>query len=1087
MNSRFAICRRLITTFFSLLVLFTIEAIAIPDIAVNRYATSEDAAHWNNVNVGDYLFFSGNSDGGDKIHSSSIALSVGGKILLYANDYERIFIDGKLCESTEDVPTVITNFGGQVRFGESLDNDGYRGFDLANFKHVYLSGKYDPAAQTGHPDFLGHDGGRALGSGDYYEKYGLWGDTRWSAERAGQTEGNLVRAYGYDSIKIDYVASWGGPFACFNLKQDNPSVPGLVKVDVQDTFCGMAESEGFYISYSTKAEGQDITQLTLRNNIVVLTGSEGLQTDNLAPGSVIENNIVVGTGRFYRRPFQAIYQVNAHQFSFVGSDVTIRDNIISGTTGFLIAPRYRFPGEGRVTASADLPILIENNYYGYGESDIGYVWNSDGVTPIKYINNVFGPISVPTTDDSKTDPPLIQSFINFGNDNVPITLRDNVYPAGAPFYRFSRGSGENLVENTGNQQRVAEAIEFVDLGFGDDFDMRDLAFYTPTYKKTPDGLKDGEAVPYKSDDIVMSYDETGQTSFFRCIQDHLGDASLAPFKAPDYWEQLFWNGRTLPPFDVRLKADTAYNYRGMGLTYNEENLLEPDFEAPVITIEKPKVTFTKGSEYFEFGVEALDTINGDLSSSVESYWESEPFDGETVGTYRRVYEVSDRAGYAALPVIREVVVADPTVTLRREIKVNLHRYSPANLADWTDVGNDTEGLRIEDRPTHTSLYDSNGDLTEAELLIEDIEGGYSEHYKNHKNTAGVAIGEFPPEVTNNGLRIRDPHENPCVLVFSSLPTDAFYDVLFTGYNDSGSGELNTVLGHDESNQEISIDIRFNSDAVGQLSNLSTSNEGRLDLDFSTNTPAGQPNLSGVILREKIGFGPQGSHPIFEGPSDLALAPGSVGPAFKLNLVDADSTAGELTVSWVSGNPSQISNDAISITGEGLERIVTIDTTGLLEESAEVTFLLSDGTAFYAQTVNLVFETSYQTWAREHFSFQVDDPELESSVWGSSANPDQDAHTNAFERLFRYDPLSADARDLPISVGQGAIGDRLVFSINEDVSNESWDVETSEDLASWQSATSDIVNTSTLDGLAHYVLPLIETSKNSTFLRFQLQN
>lgn len=1030
-----------------------------PDTTINRYATAEDAVYWHNVNEGDYLFFQGNSDSGAKIYSSSskdpINLPIGGKILLYTNAYERIYISGAHCQNTEEIPTVITNFGGQVRWGESLDANQYRGLELVDFDYVHLTGKYDPEAQTGHPDYRGHDAGRAFDSGDYYEKYGLWGYMKWSGPRADQGYGNIVRAYRYKSLKIDYVASWGGGFASFNLKTDGPSSPQTVKVDVQDTFSGLGEGEGFYISYSTAAEGQDATQLILRNNIIVLTGAEGLQTDNLAPGSIIENNVVFGTGRFYRMPFQGLYQDNAHQFSFVAGDVTVRNNIVFGTTGYLIAPRYRDAGDGRFTPSPDESVVIENNYYGHGQDSIGYVWQGDGVTPLLYVNNVFGDISVPTTDDSRSDSDPIEAFINFGNDNSPITLRNNLYPPGANFYRFSRGSGANVVEDTGNQQVETAAPTFVNTGFGEHFDPRRIAFYTPTYINSPGGAKDGQAVPYRVGDIVYTYDESGETLFFECLQDHAGDIRRSPLRSIEYWAQMTWNGRPRPPFDLRVKQDTYYNYRKMGTTYNPENQFPADFEPPIITLGTTSVNFTLGSDYVELGAIATDNLDGDISDHVTATWVGPAFDGDTPGTYLRRYEVEDRAGNAAIPVEREVTVSDPVVTVIREIKVNLHRNGPANLSDWTDCANDTEGIRLSGAPTNTTLYDATGAATGAELLIENIPGGYSEHYKNHVNAAGVEIGEFPPEVTKNGLRIRDPHENPCVLVFSGLNSGAEYDVLFTGYDDSATSMLDSTLQHEPSGKSASVDIYQNTSSIGRLAGIYTTSTGGLDLTFTTQTFAGRPNISGIILKEKSGRGEIGAHPHINGLTSQTVPAGASSQLFTLELVDADTSAASLTLDWFSSEPDSLPASSITETGSGSNRTVTLDASHLSGTFADVTFVVSDGDSYYAQTIRITLSEDYTQWARSHFGDQVDQTELEASVWGADANPDHDAFSNALERAFLLDPQLPEHDFSPFSFAHSSAGEELSLSLNPILADGSWELQKSPDLETWEDITDDL--------------------------------
>lgn len=1033
---------------------------AQPDTTTNRYATAEDAAYWHNVNEGDFLLFKGNTDKGGKIYSAPnntpINLPLGGRILLYSNSYERIYIDGSGCQNTREQPTVITNFGGQVKWGNSEDANQYRGMELVNFKHVHLTGKYDPDKQTGDPDFRGHDGGKALGSGDYYEKYGMWGDMRWSGPRFYGGYGNIVRAYRYDSIKIDYVAAWGGGFASFNLKEDGPADPGVVDVDIQDTFTGIGEGEGFYISYSTEAVGQDATRLTLRNNIVVFSGAEGLQTDNLAPGSVIENNVIICTGQFYRMPFQAIYQDNGHQLSYVAGGVTVRNNLMYGVVGYLIGPRYRAAEQGRFTPAASDPVVIENNYFGYGEGNIGYVPEGDAVTPLKFINNTFGPISVPSSDDSYSTPQVPPYFLNLSISNCPITLKDNLYPAGAPFYAFTRGNGANLVVNEGNQQAEAQPILFVDLGFGDSFDPRYTGFYAAVWSNTPDGVKNGQPVAYKAGDIVHLYDDNGDTFFFKCLENHTADANNHPLvNAGGEWEHLTWNGRNLPPFDVRLKGDTYYNYRGIGLTYNEANQYPADFEAPVMSIDDPVVQFTRGSEYFEFGVHATDNIDGDISGKVLGAWVGEPFNSDAPGTYRIRYSVTDRAGNVAPTVDREVRVSDPTVARLREYRVNFHRYGAANLAGWTDLGNDAEGLRISGNPTSTNLFDTAGSDTGVELLIENINGGYSEHYKNHVNTAGVDIGNFPAAITAQGLRIRDPYENPCVLVFTGLNTSASYNVRFTGYVDSGSAVLESTLTHAPSGQAATINVRHNSSDTGTLINIQPDQNGRMDLSFSTPTSFGQPNISGVILEENSGLGLAGGHPVMTGVADQTVEPDTQSLLFDLTVSDSDTDAKDLQVSWSSSNTARIPQEAISISGSGAVRSMSIDTTGLPAATTPVTFMVTDGGYFFASTALITVAETYQDWARIHFQDQMDSPELEAAIWGPNANPDRDALANALERLFNRDPNQPSETGIPFSLTNSANGTQFVFSVSASVPAVEWRLEESGDMLTWTDVSAQL--------------------------------
>lgn len=426
-------------------------------------------------------------------------------------------INGAACESTVETPTVITNLGGQVRWGNSQDKNQYRTLELYNFDYLHLTGKYDPAKQTGDSKYLGHNGGSDLGTGDYYERYGLWGNPKWSGPIYYNKYGNGVRIRNFESVKVDYVASWGGYFASFNIKTDKPADPGEVAVDIQDCFAGFGEGEAFYISYSMDARAQDITKLILRNNIVAFTGAEALQTDNLAEGSVIEHNVSIGSATFYRHPFQAKYQDNLHQLSFVEGDVTIRNNIFVGTNGALHNFRYKDAGPTRANPSADKPVTLTNNYYGFSRTAIGYMWQGDGITPYIFSNNVYGDISVPESDDTLLEP--IESrlgFFNIGNKNTEILFEDNIYPEGKDLYYASSGNGSNIKES-GNKQQTAPVVEFKNSGFPNEIDWRGISVWAARYNHTPksDGQsKDGQFIPYSKGEVVIFYDAEGETKFF---------------------------------------------------------------------------------------------------------------------------------------------------------------------------------------------------------------------------------------------------------------------------------------------------------------------------------------------------------------------------------------------------------------------------------------------------------------------------------------------------------------------------------------------------------------------------------------------
>lgn len=824
-----------------------------PDTTTSRFATKEDAAYWPSVNEGDYIFFTGNTWEGKRIYATpgniGLKLPVGGKIFIWRGDYQRIHIDGSACESTEETPTIVTNLGGQVRVGNNENNDIYRGLGLVNFQHLHLTGKYDPELQTGDPNYRGHDGGKGFDQPDYYERYGIWANPRWSGPRFHGSYGNGVIVSGSDTLKINYVSSWGGSFAAFNLKTNNPQVPGRVKYDIQDNFAGFGEGEGFYIGYSATRR-QDLIQLIMRNNIVMMAGTESYQTSNLAAGSIIENNVSVVSATFYRHPFMTAVQDSLHQIGFVEGDVTIRNNFMIGTNRGLHPLFFSEPEEGRANRSPDRKMILENNYYGFSRYAIGFINQGQGITPLVLRNNVYGYISVPSSDASGNPYPF-NGFMNINNDANPIYLEDNIYPPGLPLYAPTRGVGNNITA-TNNTQKVAPRPEFVNLGFPKDFDYLRISFYNEVYKNVQQEDLVGTPIPYQKGEIVIIYDNDGETLFYKCIQSH--DTPKNPLETEGYWEHMTWDGRNLPPMDPRLKADTYYNYRGMGLTYNMPNQKEPDFESPVIELKGgEEINFQLGSPYVEPGYRAYDNRDGDIAGEVKATWIQNDYDPDVPGIYWRKYTVSDSVGNPAIPVLRKVHVSESNVVQKRQLKLNLHHNSPTDLDEWTNLGNDNQGVRAQE--TVTELYDSRGNLAGVTLLIENIRQGHSRHYGGYRYPGeSPAVEGFPAEITRSGLRVRDLHNEPAILLFEGLDSDSVYDVLFTGFVGEDGPDLKTGLYHKDSGQEVIIDIRGEDAEVGRLYNLAPNEEGSFELGYFVYTPRAEGTLSGLILTEKSGYG-----------------------------------------------------------------------------------------------------------------------------------------------------------------------------------------------------------------------------------------
>ncbi len=131
----------------------------------------------------------------------------------------------------------------------------------------------------------------------------------------------------------------------------------------------------------------------------------------------------------------------------------------------------------------------------------------------------------------------------------------------------------------------------------------------------------------------------------------------------------------------------------------DQSMVTFDRTAPVITVIGSEVTITYGSTYTDAGATAVDTLDGDISSSISR---SSPTN--SVGTYTITYNVKDKAGNSAVQKTRTVIVR-PKVTNGSKSGIENITKKFA-LADFTALyANDTlSKVTITQLPGNGTLY-----------------------------------------------------------------------------------------------------------------------------------------------------------------------------------------------------------------------------------------------------------------------------------------------------------------------------------------------------------------------------------------------
>lgn len=182
------------------------------------------------------------------------------------------------------------------------------------------------------------------------------------------------------NVRFRYAEICEAKFAGVMAKNDNRSAAfGATMLDIclEDLLIwGMHEGEGFYIGSTQPASStkfpdgtvdgrpQHVVQVKIKDCTVVCTGAEGMQLGRLAPGSIIENNVVACSATNWKTAFQGD-QANAVQLNYTAGNVTFRNNIVIGSGDRLLFTDENQESDANHPHVAGTNTAISNCYF-YG-------------------------------------------------------------------------------------------------------------------------------------------------------------------------------------------------------------------------------------------------------------------------------------------------------------------------------------------------------------------------------------------------------------------------------------------------------------------------------------------------------------------------------------------------------------------------------------------------------------------------------------------------------------------------------------------------------------------------------------------------
>lgn len=538
-----------------------------------RYATQADADYWSNVSLGDVLLFGRTDANGFRYiftnyNNGPINIQGGQKIHVWRGNYSGIRIetrgDGKgfiETNSSEDNPVIITNLGGQVKFGTFGDvHDG--NFWVHHFKHIFITGEYDPVLGTGHEDYPGLDGD--LTQPGWIDKFGIYGDRKYV------TLGGLaLQLRSFLTAKVRGMACVRGFFTGFSIKSDDVSFGEYTKIDIQKCLSGWHEGEGYYLgSTNSNPDAVNANLIICKNNVALFTGAEGIQADKMTSGSEVKNNFVYKTACFYQAPFQAKFHQNCFQWTFLQGNIHAEDNIFySGNAGGILNNTRLDRRTGLTIEESD--VVLKNNLLGPSRTGIGFIQSSDdtlGLVTFYITDNVIDSITVQNTNDAYTDiDPNPDEFLTIANQTNPFYLTNNIYPSGRDLY--TAYEPDVVISEAGSVQEEARPL-LLHNNFG--FDPEKILQFVGVWLTGEYGPNLGQfgktgPIPYKVGDVVFMI-EGGQTQYYECIQAH--NVVKKPSVETAYWQKLTWNGLDEPVYTPLLQPGSYYHARGMGLNFD---------------------------------------------------------------------------------------------------------------------------------------------------------------------------------------------------------------------------------------------------------------------------------------------------------------------------------------------------------------------------------------------------------------------------------------------------------------------------------------------------------------------------------------
>lgn len=501
-------------------------------------------------------------------------LSTDGSHIAFTNTtditYENIWGASKQDEvdfrGTSSEPVIITNHGGQfIQRKPPEDTNAYNWDAWGGAKYTRFTGKYDQVLGTGHASYQG-------GFGAF--KRGSWG-ILIDYDNTTYLTSCITVGHDADNIEFDHFEINGHHSSFAGLQFKTDAYTNTMDVTIHDFYIHDTGAEGWYIgNTSGQNPANPPTQqgmlLKAYNFLVVRTGNEIIQTNQMMPGSYVKNFVTAMADLEHSDPF-FVFQIQGVTTLAREGDVLYENGI---NVGWALHNQVGDNSTSSDAISSSRKIKYRNFYFGDARGRFVYI-NKATAAPLEYENVWIEGLNKGLSRTATTE---TFSEIILGLDVVtPLFMKNVVIDDAHSATTLKSGGITDAQINTNGLTRNVNVnqVAFVRSGF-------EGKNWTDIHKWVEFNVQPGlTTASWTSSDWVCH-----KGLFYYSKGNHT--SSTEPQSDATNWGQLFWdtngyhsqhgsyNGTPTyeyPPDDFRLPADNEYNLRGLGTFDNVSNTL----------------------------------------------------------------------------------------------------------------------------------------------------------------------------------------------------------------------------------------------------------------------------------------------------------------------------------------------------------------------------------------------------------------------------------------------------------------------------------------------------------------------------------